>query len=189
MQIVAVLATVGLAVASAAPAQALYAYSQGFEGQQDWYGGLIGHGSMEWSSSFCGQAHTGCGVAVLRHSSPTGYTSTFTVLHLDSFTAGGHYGYCSINYYAKRWNSAAPVTARLEVINTNANFVDGSYAGLTDRTLTNANWTFVGVGFYQFGARDVKVKITLPSPGNNNDVGFIADDLSVQCQVVIEGRG
>ena len=178
-------------MAAAAPANALYAYSQGFEQLQDedWFGGLIGRGSMEWSNSFCHQAHTGCGVAVLRHSSPTGYTSTFTFLHLDSFVEGGHYGYCGINYYAKRWNSAAPVTARLEVINSNANYVDGASVGLTDKTLTNSNWTFVGLGFYQFGARDVKVKITLPSPGNSNDVGFIADDLSVQCQVIIEGRG
>ena len=126
-------------------------------------------------------SRTGCGAAVLRHWSASGYTSTFTTLHIDDFVSSGLYGYCTVSYYAKRWNSTAPTTARLELYNT-----DGSLVGLTDRTLTNGNWTNVFVGFYQFGARDVKVKITLPSTGNTNNVGFLADDLSLFCQVLIQ---
>ena len=137
----------------------------------------------------CGQARTGCGVAVLRHFSPDGYTSTFTALHLDSFLANGHYGYCGISFYAKLWNSAGPATARLEVYNTNSSLATGSLVGLTDRKLTTSSWTYVGVGFYQFGARDVKAKITLPSPGTSNDVGFIADDFRLECLVLLDGRG
>jgi len=180
---VVLLLTGGVAVVSASPASALWKYSQGFEAEQpvSWFGGLIGSGSMEWSQSLCGQARTGCGAAVLRHWSASGYTSTFTTLHIDDFVSSGLYGYCTVGYFAKRWSSAAPVTARLEVYNT-----DGSIVGLTDRTLTNGNWTNVVVGFYQFGARDVKVKITLPSTGNTNNVGFLADDLSLFCQVLIQ---
>ncbi|WP_327002959.1 hypothetical protein OHA72_49045 [Dactylosporangium sp. NBC_01737] len=175
--------TGGVAVVTAAPANALWTYSQGFEREQpsEWYGGLIGRGSMEWSANLCGQARTGCGAAILRHFSPTGYTSTFTTLHIDSFVDSGLYGYCGIAYYAKRWNSSVPVTARLELINPN-----GSVFMTTDRVLTNSNWTNVGIGFYQFGARDFYVKITLPSPGNSNDVGFLADDLKLFCQVLLQ---
>jgi hypothetical protein len=175
-------ATVGLAVTSTVPANALYDYQQGFETQSiGWYWGLVGSGSGDWYTGICGQPRTGCGGVIIRHAA-TGYVTLYTTVHLDAF----NYGYCSIGYYARLWKSTGPATARLEILNP-----DFTYIALTDKVLTNSTWTYIGTGFYQFAARDVKIRMTLPGSGStaNNDVGINMDDLSVHCRVLIQGRG
>jgi hypothetical protein len=106
----------------------------------------------------------------------------YTTVHLSALANG----WCSIGYYAQLWNSTGPATARLEILNP-----DWTYLSLTDRTLTNANWTYVGTGFGQWGARDVIIRITLLGSGSaaNSAPTINADDLDVHCFILLEGRG
>ncbi|MEV4138595.1 hypothetical protein AB0J72_41310 [Dactylosporangium sp. NPDC049742] len=174
------LATAGLVVVSVTPAHALYKLNQSFENRDDgaWYWGLVGQGSGEWYTGQCAQALTGCGGVLLGHG-PTGWTTLYTTVRLGALD----YGWCSIGYSARRWNSAVAPTARLEVLRP-----DYTYISLTDKTLTNA-WTYVGTGFYQYGARDVIIRITLPASASGGSVGINVDDLTIDCRVLIEGRG
>jgi hypothetical protein len=179
---VVVLATAGLLVATVAPAHALYRLNQSFETlDAGWYWGLEGQGSGEWYTDRCDLARTGCGGVLLGHA-PTGWVTLYTTVHLSALD----YGWCSFGYYAQRRNSTGPATARLEILKP-----DGTYLALTDRTLTNTSWTYVGAGFYQFAARDVKIRITLPGSGTstNPNVGMNVDDLEVYCRVLVQGRG
>lgn len=175
-------ATVTLAATSASPAHALYDYKQGFETLSDnWFWGGVGKGYGEWYMGKCGQARTGCGGVIMRQEA-TGYSTLYTTIHLSALD----YGWCSIGYYARLWNSSGKATARLEILKP-----DFTYISLSDKVLTNSTWTYVGTGFYQFAARDVKIRLTLLGSGSaaNNDVGINADDLNVHCQVLIQRRG
>jgi len=180
-QSVAILfATAGLAAVSPVPAHALYQYNQSFETLDiGWSWGGVGQGTGEWRMDDCGVARTGCG-SVLMTQGPTGYGTLFTTVRLSALD----YGWCTIGYYARLWNSTGRATARVEVINTS-----GYYVGLTDKTLTNSSWTWVGTGFYQFAARDVTIRITLPGSAATSRVGIGVDDLSVYCRVLVQGRG
>jgi hypothetical protein len=176
------LATAGLLVMSVAPAHALYDYGQGFETQEHgWYWTLIGSGSGDWYTDRCDLARTGCGGVLLGHA-PTGWVSLVTTVHLSALD----YGWCSIGYYAQLSNSTGRATARLEVLKP-----DFTYIGLTDKVLTNSAWTYIGTGFYQYGARDVMIRMTLPGSGTaaNSNVSINLDDLNVHCFVLIQGRG
>jgi hypothetical protein len=177
------LATTGLVVVSVAPAHALYDFHQGFENYDDngWYWTLIGKGSGDWYTDRCDLARTGCGGVLLGHA-PTGWVSLVKPVRLSALD----YGWCSIGYYAQLSNSTGKATARLEVLKP-----DYTYIGLTDKVLTNSTWTYVGTGFYQYGARDVLIRITLPGSGTaaNSNVSINVDDLDVYCRVLIQGRG